>query len=221
MRAGNEIVAVLADAVGGVAMLAFLSLLATSILALLWYFYPRWLPRNWSIRLGGGRRTGRRERLGGLRLGALRWRFRLRWRRRRRSPAPATVDLPPDSLPELPAEVLVLSADQLAAQGRYGEAVRERLRAIVRDLVERDVIPPSPGWTVTELARAATLARPALAAPLAGAVATFSEIWYGLRPALADDDAAMRAHATAVSALVAGSPTGTAAPPILATGRTP
>jgi hypothetical protein len=99
--------------------------------------------------------------------------------------------------------VLALSADELAAAGRWAEAVRERLRAILRGLIERELVPSSPGWTVMELVRAAGRSRGDLSAPLDAAAAIFSEIWYGLRPATAEDDAAMRAHAAAVAALVA------------------
>jgi len=204
VRGVNEFVAAVADLVGGIGMLAFLSVLATLIVALLWYFWPRWLPRHWRLRFGFGRR-GRQPGLGRSRwrLGALRWRWRLRWRRRKRTRAGALEELPPDMLPDLPAEVLALTADQLAAAGRYAEAVRERLRAIMRDLVARDVVPLGPGWTVTEIAIAAVQARPGLGGPVSAAVAIFSEIWYGLRPATADDDQAMRRHAAAVTALVA------------------
>ena len=90
----------------------------------------------------------------------------------------------------------------MAAAGRYKEAVRERLRAIVRDLIDRGVIPVSPGWTVTELARFASLSRPALASPLQVAIDVFSEIWYGLRPATADDDAQLRSTADDVRRLL-------------------
>lgn len=204
----NETVAALADMVpGGVPMLAFLSIVATLLFSLAWYFWPQWLPWRWRTR-DGARRGSKRRRGDGashrFRLGALRWRWRLRWRRRRRKPEPVPADLPPDELPDLPAEVLALTADQLAAAGRFAEAVRERLRAVVRDLIERDVIPPSPGWTVTELSAAAITARPALGPPLRAAVDLFSQIWYGLRPATADDDQRMRTHAGGVRAALAG-----------------
>jgi hypothetical protein len=106
-------------------------------------------------------------------------------------------------MPDLPAEVLALTADQLAAAGRYAEAVRERLRAMLRGLIERDLLPASPGWTVMELAAAGRRVRPALSGPLGAAAELFSEIWYGLRPATAEDDAAMRGHADAVAAVAA------------------
>jgi hypothetical protein len=101
-----------------------------------------------------------------------------------------------------------MTADEYAAAGRFAEAVRERLRAIVRDLVEREVITHRPGWTVTELARAAASVRPPAAAPLGAATAIFSEIWYGQRAATASDDTAMRAHSDQVRAAVAEVGTG-------------
>jgi Domain of unknown function (DUF4129) len=200
-RVWNEVVAGIADLVrGGIPTLVFLSFVAAVLFALGWYFWPSWLPWHWRLRDGHGgdsrteRRTGWRGR---FRIGALRW--RLRRRRRRARVEEEQLDLPADLLPDLPAEVLALTADQLAAAGRYAEAVRERLRAIVRDLIERGVLPHSPGWTVTELAAAAGRARPPLAAPLADGVSVFSEIWYGLRPATAGDDTAMRGHADALA----------------------
>lgn len=206
MRAWNEFVAALSD-VMSVPLMAFLSFLATLIIALLWYFWPAWLPSNWRLREGGAGRRSQADRptrdRWRFRLGRLRWRLRWRWRRRKRRAADQSIeDLPPDVLPDLPAEVLALTADQLAAAGRYAEAVRERLRSIVRGLIERGVIPHSPGWTVTELAAHATRVRPELTSPLRAAADVFSGIWYGLRPATVDDDTAMRAHAATIADLL-------------------
>ncbi len=215
-RFWSELVAYLADHVrGGVPALVFLTALAAVLIALGWFFWPAWLPWHWRWHRRQRAARRRRDRRGWrwprFRFGRLRWRLP-RWRRRRRSTTAATepAELAPDELPELPAEVFTLTADQLAAAGRYAEAVRERLRAIVRDLIERGLLPHTPGWTVTELARAAAVARPPLAAPLADAVGVFSEIWYGLRPATATDDAAMRADAAAVAAVLAEPVTTTA-----------
>jgi hypothetical protein len=207
MRAWNETIAAIGDIIP-IPLLAFLSLIATGLLALALYFWPHWLPWRWGIwkRLGsrsgraGDSRRGWRFR---FRLGAFRWRWRRRKRRKGETEPDEDAELPADEVPELPAEVLALTADQLAAEGRYAEAVRERLRSIVRDLIERGVIPHSPGWTVTELAAAAVRVRPALVPPLGGAADIFSEIWYGLRPATAADDQAMRAHSDSVKAIVA------------------
>lgn len=219
MRGWHEFVAAVGDLVpGGVPVIGLGLLLFTTVGAVLWYYWPDWLP-SWRRR---ARRSGpdrRRSRAGGaprlrrlltrLRVlfhpGSWRWRWRWRWRRRHRGKrSDPTVDLPADALPDLPAATLTLTADEYAAQGRYKEAVRERLRAIVRDLVERQVIDYRPGWTVTELARLAGAARPATAAPLAAASEIFSGIWYGRRPAGPEQDAAMREHAAAVRAALAG-----------------
>ena len=122
--------------------------------------------------------------------------------RRRRSRRPTAAEPPSrhvplepeasDELPDRPAEESRSLADRYAADGRFAEAVRERLRAMVRSLVERGVIDNRPGWTITELAAAAGSARPATAAPLAEAARIFSDIWYGQRPATAAHDARMR-----------------------------
>ncbi len=203
----NEWVAVLADHVpGGVPMLVLLSLLATLLIAALWYWWPGWLPTRWWRRGGWDRdRTTRRRRSRRhrFRLRGLRFRWRWRWRRRQRPAAPThQPDLAEEQLPDLPATVLELNADQLAAAGRFKEAVRERLRAMVRDLIERQILASVPGWTVTELALAAGRTRPAVAAPLRAASGLFSEIWYGFRPATAADDQAMRGWADQVRATV-------------------
>jgi hypothetical protein len=215
MRRWHELVADVGDAVpGGVPGLGLILLTLVTVVALLWYWWPEWwraLVRAGSRLVAGlaGRfRAGRRPRprwprLRRPRLGWARWRQRWRWRRRHRSMVPDDhEELPPDALPELPAVALVLSADELAALGRYKEAVRERLRAIVRELVERGVIEHRPGWTVTELAAIAGRARPAAAAPLAAACGIFSGIWYGRWEALARHDAAMREHAARVRAVL-------------------
>jgi hypothetical protein len=199
-RFWTELMAALFDVVP-LPLVALASVAVAGLVSLLWYFWPRWFDwiRSWRIRDRGDKNRSRtpRPRWGRRRPGALRW--RLRWRRRRRAPVDVEpVDLPADELPDLPAEVLLLTADQLAAAGRFKEAVRERLRGMVRDLIERGVLPHTPGWTVMELAAAAGQARASLAPPLRAAVDVFSEIWYGLRPAGPADDAAMRTYAEEV-----------------------
>jgi hypothetical protein len=210
-RAWTEWVAAVADRVyGGVVTLFLVSVLAALVVGGLWAFLPSWLAaRRRSAGSAGSGRERRRRRADRRRRQRLRlrWRWRLRWRRRRPvGGEPEPVRLPDDQVPDLPAEVLVLSADELAAAGRYAEAVRERLRAMLRSLIERGLLPASPGWTVLELVRTAGRARPALTDPLEAAAAIFSEIWYGLRPATAEDDEAMRRHAAAVAAVVAAEP---------------
>jgi hypothetical protein len=192
---------------------ALLALLAAAALTgALWYWFPAWVPRRLPHLRRPGRRLRRphwrrpRWRLPRWRLPRWSWRWprlRLRWPWRRRPkptaeaapvPEPATVE----AQPELPAHALASLADRLAAQGRYAEAIRERLRAMVGNLIERGVIVHHPGWTVTELAGAAGAALPAVAAPLADAAMIFSDVWYGRRTAHAEADARMRALAGAV-----------------------
>jgi hypothetical protein len=84
-------------------------------------------------------------------------------------------------------------ADACAQDGRYADAVRERMRAIVRELEDRGVLEPRPGRTADEVARDAATAVPGVAGDLRGAARLFDEIWYGGRPATAGSDAAMRA----------------------------
>lgn len=88
-----------------------------------------------------------------------------------------------EALPELPSDELLARALHYMAAGDYRSAVREWLRVMVRDLVERAVIEHRPGWTVTELARGAGQALPPIAAGLDEAARVFSDIWYGGRDA--------------------------------------
>lgn len=92
-------------------------------------------------------------------------------------------------------------ADAAAAAGRWADAVRERLRAVVRDLEARGVLDPRPGRTAGEIARDAGAAVPAIAADLRRAATVFDEVWYGGRPA----DAASYAALVAVDEQVSGS----------------
>lgn len=84
-------------------------------------------------------------------------------------------------------------ADEHAAAGRYAEAVRERLRAVVGELEQRAILEPRAGRTATEVAAEAGLALPALTGELRRAAGIFDDIWYGGRPATAESDAAVRA----------------------------
>jgi len=83
-------------------------------------------------------------------------------------------------------------ADAHGHDGRYAEAVRERMRAIVRELEDRGVLEPRPGRTADEVARDAGTVVPAVAADLRAAARLFDEIWFGGRPATPGSDAAMR-----------------------------
>jgi hypothetical protein len=84
------------------------------------------------------------------------------------------------------------AADAHAAAGRWAEAVRERLRAIVRSLEERAVLEPRPGRTADEAASEAGAALPDCAAGLRSAALLFDDVWYGGRPVGPEGDAALR-----------------------------
>ncbi|QKG25158.1 DUF4129 domain-containing protein [Actinomadura verrucosospora] len=78
------------------------------------------------------------------------------------------------------------AAERLAAEGQWAEAIRERLRAIARDLEERAVLAPRPGRTADELAAEAGEAVPELADALRAGVRIFDDVWYGDRPGTAE-----------------------------------
>jgi hypothetical protein len=209
MRWWNELVGAIGEVVPLSAVVLILFSLA-SIVAALWYYFPAWVPRRWP-RLRWRRQWLRRPR---WRWPRWQWKWPLWSRRRRRKgdregPAPGLEPTSGDEVPDLPATTFVDLADRLAAEGRYAEAIRERLRGIVREMIEIGVLEHRPGWTVTELAAVAASRRPPVAGPLTAAGALFSDIWYGARPAYAEHDARMRALAREVSAaLAAGRPVG-------------
>lgn len=74
-------------------------------------------------------------------------------------------------------------AERAAAGGDFAEAVRERLRAVVRDLEARGALDPRPGRTAGEVARDAGAALPEAAQDLVRATTVFDEVWYGGRVA--------------------------------------
>jgi hypothetical protein len=84
---------------------------------------------------------------------------------------------------ELTADQHRKVADDAAATGQWADAVRERLRAIVRELEARGVLEPRPGRTAGEVARDGSAAVPMIAGALQRATTTFDEIWYGGRTA--------------------------------------
>jgi len=191
-------------------LLVIILLAIAGIIGLLWYFFPRWVPR----RLPRFRKPAWRPRWPRWRLRwpAWRWPDWRSWLRRRKRKQGQETDLEQaieelmaseEELPDLPPEVFVSLADRLAAEGRYAEAIRERLRAVVRDLVNRAVIAHRPGWTVTELAAAASAVRPTVRDPLSAATMIFSDVWYGQRPATAAHDERMKALTTRVSDTIA------------------
>jgi Domain of unknown function (DUF4129) len=84
------------------------------------------------------------------------------------------------------------AADAHAAEGRWAEAVRDRLRAIITGLEERTLLEPRPGRTADEAAADAGVVVPECAADLRAAARVFDDIWYGARPADSTHDALLR-----------------------------
>ncbi|MEU8437916.1 DUF4129 domain-containing protein [Streptomyces sp. NPDC029216] len=75
------------------------------------------------------------------------------------------------------------AADAHAAAGRWNEAVRDRMRALVRSLEERTLLDPRPGRTADEAAAEAARSLPAHADALRAAARTFDDVTYGGRTA--------------------------------------
>lgn len=179
-RAWDEFAASVFDVVSPQVLL-LVGLLVAGVVGALWYWFPAWVPRRLPrIRLPRFRRP--------------RWRLPT-WRRTRKPKATkqGTGTEEPVFAPTVVLPDGTLLADRLAAEGRYAEAIRQRMRDVVGDLTVAGVVAPLPGTTAAEVAAAAAVQRPAVAGPLAGATDLFSEIWYGDRPALSAHDERMRA----------------------------
>ena len=121
-----------------------------------------------------------------------------------------------DPLAPVPARDHRRLARQFAADGRRAEALREWLRAAVRTIEDRGVLPPRPGRTGAGVAREAGPLLPAAAAELAAATAAFDEVWFGGRDATDDDVAHAERAADLVSSARIGAgaagPAGLAVP---------
>lgn len=94
-------------------------------------------------------------------------------------------------------------ANECAANGDHSDAIRERLRAINRELEDQVILSPRPGRTATEIANEAAFALAGDAAQLHDAARVFNDVWYGTRPAttegyqaLVSADEAIRSHGT-------------------------
>lgn len=90
------------------------------------------------------------------------------------------------------------AADAHAARGEWAAAVRERLRAIVRGLEERDLLQARAGRTADEAATEAGRLLPGCADELLAAARTFDDVTYGDRPAGPEADAQLKAVDDAV-----------------------
>ncbi|MEU3312051.1 DUF4129 domain-containing protein [Streptomyces sp. NPDC006662] len=85
------------------------------------------------------------------------------------------------------------AADAHAAAGRWNDAVRERMRALVRSLEERALLDPRPGRTADEAAAEAARSLPGHADELRAAARAFDDVTYGGRTADPDTYARLRA----------------------------
>ncbi|GIG65643.1 DUF4129 domain-containing protein [Phytomonospora endophytica] len=115
-----------------------------------------------------------------------------------------------DEVPDLPSDQLRARARAYAAAGDHRRAVREWLRASVRDLIDRELIDHRPGWTVTELAAAASAALPPAAVAMDEAARIFSDIWYGQHEADAGHVERMAELDATISAAAGGRLAGSA-----------
>ena len=196
-RAYDEFVAAVFDVVPAPLALFGLILL-TALVAVLWYRFPAWLPRRLPRLRPRLPRLARlrlpRWRTPRIRLPRLDWRRLLFWRRTKKEKAALTAGpaVPAGGAPAPRAAAHLSLADRLAAEGRFAEAIRQRLRDTVAELTRAGVIAPQPGWTAAELTTAAAANRPGIGPALGGATEIFSEIWYAERPALAGHDERMR-----------------------------
>jgi hypothetical protein len=93
-------------------------------------------------------------------------------------------------------------ADRAVAAGDWDEAVRQRFRALVRALEERDVLDPRPGRTADEAAAEAARVLTTSAQALSSAARAFDDVAYGGLHADAEADRRMRM----VDEQVAGTP---------------
>lgn len=90
------------------------------------------------------------------------------------------------------ADEMRRAADLAAASGDWDTAVRERLRAVIRDLEERGLLDERPGRTADEAAAEASQQLPGCAGALTDGARVFDEVCYGRRPARPADEAALR-----------------------------
>ncbi|MDT3399257.1 DUF4129 domain-containing protein [Streptomyces sp. B1866] len=84
------------------------------------------------------------------------------------------------------------TAERLAAENHWDQAVQERMRALVRGLEERALLDPRPGRTADEAADEAARTLPGFAGRLRAAARAFDDVAYGGRPATAEEYARLR-----------------------------
>lgn len=80
-----------------------------------------------------------------------------------------------------------IRAEQSAARGAWATAIRQRVRAIGRQLEEGGVVNPVAGRTATELACEAGRALPGFGDELNSAATVFNDVTYGQLPGTEDE----------------------------------
>lgn len=91
--------------------------------------------------------------------------------------------------------------------GRLAEAIREGLRAIVRECEEAGYLEPSPSRTADEIAAVIGAALPETAGPVGSATTIFDDVWYGERePTRQMAEAMLAVHDTVARACRTGAP---------------
>lgn len=108
----------------------------------------------------------------------------MRFALRRRVDAPLNVAASREPPP--PGHVLAMQAAGLIGAGRLREGARAAYGAALRRLEEEGTIRPDPARTPRETLRVLTPSH-RVAAPMTALTSAFERIWYGGRPAAADD----------------------------------
>lgn len=75
------------------------------------------------------------------------------------------------------------AAEAAAGRRDWSQAIRDQLRAVVRELEQRGFLDSRPGRTADEVASEAGQSLPQLSADLHAAAQLFDEVWYGGRAA--------------------------------------
>lgn len=75
------------------------------------------------------------------------------------------------------------AAKEAAGNGDFAVAIRERFRALVRELEERTLLDQRPGRTADEAAAEIAQLAPQVGGAVQTAARIFDEVWYGGRPA--------------------------------------
>ena len=103
--------------------------------------------------------------------------------------------------PTLDATDYRARAEAAAAAGKWGDAVVDRFRAVVRSAEDRAILDPQPGRTADEAARALSVPFSSQSGRLARAAATFDGVRYGNRAADSGDYRQMVELDTALDAM--------------------